>query len=263
MLFRFFLFASLVNTACYANSVEESANESAQESETEIVIIKDESGLSNEALRQRATQSDTQKKAKVSMSQVVEATDKEGNVDLSKIQDRWEDLSPTPVKYDWVQTKSGEWFKGKILGLYSDVLEFDSDEVGMYDFDFDDVVQIKSYNIISVNIEDIASFPGILRLKNNKIKIIQGENIYEFKKEKVVAFAPAGDIERNFWTGKITLSFDIRSGNIEQYDYSAKGKVQRRTAETRLVVDYLGRTSSKGKVETANDHRVNENMIDT
>jgi len=224
----------------------------------DIVVVKDKSGLSDDELRKKAKSGDAKRKARVSVEDVVKSIDESGTVDLSKIQQRWEELSPTPHKCDWVKTKSGEWFKGEIKGLFDDKLEFDSDEVGLYSFKFDDVVEIKSYHIINVNIEDVASFSGILRLKNNKITIIQGDNSYEFEKKYIISFAPYGDKEKNLWTGKVSFSFDIRQGNSNQYDYSAKINLMRRTAVSRLTFDYLGRTSSKDDVENANDHRINE-----
>ena len=214
--------------------------------------------MSDDEIRKRAKTSDNKKVAKVSVSEVVKALDESGKVDISKLQERWEELSPTPVKYDWVQTKSGEWFKGEIKALYDDKLEFDSDEVGLYTFNFEDVVRIKSYHIISVNIENLASFPGVLRLKGEDLTIIQGENRYEFKRHDIVSFAPDGKYERNFWSGKATVGLDIRSGNTNQYDYSATLNVQRRTSVSRLSFDYLGRITSKDDEETANDHRLNQ-----
>ena len=171
---------------------------------------------------------------------------------------RWEDMSPTPTKYDWVQTKSKEWFKGKIKALYNKKLEFDSDEVGLYDFDFDDVVQIKSFQSISVNIENVAIFSGIIRLKGDDITIIQGDKIFEFNRDKIVSFAPSGEKEFSYWSGKISLGIDIRKGNKEQYDYSAKANLKRRTGSSNLYLDYLGRISSVDNKQSANDHRVNE-----
>jgi len=226
---------------------------------SELTVVEDKSGLSDDALREVAKKADKeQKEKKVSISDVIEVIDDAGKVDISKLQVKWEDQSPTPVKYDWVQTKSGEWFKGEIKALYDDKMEFDSDEVGLYTFDFDDITQIKSYHIISVNIENLASFPGILRLKDDEISIIQGHNKYDFDKKDVVSFAPDGEKERHFWSGKITLNLDIRSGNTNQYDYSAKANIKRRTSDSRLYLDYLGRISSKNEIETANDHRINE-----
>jgi len=232
--------------------------QSSTSSDTSLIVVKDESGLSDDEVRMRAKKEDKTKQTKVSASEIVKSIDKSGNVNISHVQEKWEDLSPTPVKYDWVKTKSGEWFKGKIEALFNNKLEFDSDEIGLYVFDFDDVVEIKSYNIINVNIENLAEFPGILRLKKNRVRIIQGNNSYEFQKRDIVSFAPNGERERNFWSGKATIGLDVRRGNTEQADFSAKVNLQRRTATSRLTLDYLGRISSKESVETANDHRINQ-----
>ena len=184
--------------------------------------------------------------------------DEKAHLDVSKIQNKWEDLSPEPIAYDWIQTKSGEWFKGEIKTLYDDKLEFNSNEIGLYTFNFKNVIQIKSYHTISVNIEKLATFPGILRLKGNTLTIIQGENKYDFNRDEVVSFALDGKNERNFWSAKITASLDLRRGNTNQLDYSSKMMIQRRTAISRLSLDYLGRVTSKDDIETENSHRLNQ-----
>ena len=248
-----FLFLS---TLIYAGQVDDNTTQKVDENK--LVEVKDTSGLSDDEIREKAKTSDKKDKEKVSLKEVYEATDEKGKVDLSKIQKKWEELSPNADKYDWVQTKSGEWFKGEIKALYEDELEFDSNEVGLYTFDFSDVEQIKSYHIISINIENLASFSGILRLKGEKIRLIQGDTEYDFERKDLVSFARAGELERNYWSGKVTLGLDIRSGNTNQYDYNAQIKLQRRTAGSRLVFDYLGRITSKDNTETANDHRLSE-----
>ena len=209
----------------------------------ELIKIEDTSGLTEDEVRQVAKKLDKKEKKKVKKR-------------VKKL--RWEDLSPTPIHYDWVQTDSGEWFKGTIKGMYDDKLEFDSDEVGLYTFDFDDIKRIKSYHIINVNVGNLASIAGILRLNGEKVTIIQGEEKYEFKKSEIVSFAPDGKLEKNFWSGKITLNLDIRSGNSNQADYTAQANLKRRTAISSLTFDYLGRISSKDKEEIANDHRLNQ-----
>lgn len=227
--------------------------------EEDVMVVKDESGLSDEAVRQKAKEEDVKKKEKkVNIEDVVENIDDQGNIDISKIQKKWEELSPTPLKYDWVKSKSGEWFKGEIKALFDNKLEFDSDEIGLYTFDFEDVVEIKSYNIISVNIENLATFPGIMRMKENKITIVQGEHSYEFERKDVISFAPDGEYERNYWSAKVSFSYDVRKGNTNQTDYSAKGNIKRRTADSRLTFDYLGRVSVKNGAETSNDHRLSQ-----
>ncbi len=227
------------------------------EQPAEPVKMEDMSGLSDDEVRDIAEKADKEKK-QVTIEEVIQATDSNGSVDVKKLQSSWEELSPTPDGYDWVQTKSGEWFKGEIKALYDKKLEFDSDEIDLYTFDFEDVTQIKSYQILSVNIEDTALYQGILRLKGDTITIIQGDKRYEFQRDQIISFAPIGELERQNWSGKITLSIDKRSGNRNQFDYTARANIQRRTAKTRLRLDYLGRISESGGYDTANDHRINE-----
>jgi len=233
-----------------------------EDSSLEPTIVKDTSGLSKEEVRKLANKKDKNKntnkvKVKDVVKTIVNSNDK-GNVDISKLQKSWEDLSPTPTKYDWIQTKSGEWFKGYIRALFKDSLEFDSDEVGIYTFDFDDVKQIKSYQVLTVNIEDLALVEGIIRFKDDKITIIQGDTRYEFKRDQIISMAPEGEREKDIWSGKVTLSLDKKTGNTNSFDYSCNADIKRRTAETHLEFTYLGRLSRKNDSETANNHRINE-----
>jgi len=226
----------LLFPAVFLLATESAENNTTLVDENKLVKVKDTSGLTEDEVRQVAKKIDQQEKKTT----------------------RWEELSPTPIKSDWVETKSGEWFRGKIKGCYNEKLEFDSDEVGVYTFDFDDIKVIKSYQILSVNIENLASISGIVRLNGDKLTIIQGDKKYVFPKSQIVSFAPDAKLERNLWSGEITFNFDIRSGNIHQADYAAQFNLKRRTATSILVFDYLGRISSKDGEEIANDHRVNE-----
>ncbi|MBA1433320.1 MAG: hypothetical protein FAF04_06975 [Epsilonproteobacteria bacterium] len=126
-MYRYFLpflfFATLL-------AAEQQDNNTTVVDEEQLIKVEDTSGLTEDEVRQVAKKIDTK--------QQKELKNKKQKV-------RWEDLSPTPIQKDWVQTKSGEWFRGKIKGLYNDKLEFESDEIGLYVFDFDDIKTIKSY----------------------------------------------------------------------------------------------------------------------
>ena len=240
---RFLLCFFFATSLLFALEVPKDENVTQKVSDSDLVKVEDTSGLTEDEVRQVAKKIDSKEHKKVQQK---------------TRQLRWEELSPTPVKSDWIQTKSGEWFRGQIKALYDDKLEFDSDEVGLYVFDFDDIKTIKSYHIISVNIENLASIAGILRLHDDRLTIIQGDTKYEFKRSEVVSFAPDAALEKNYWSGKITFNLDIRSGNTNQADYTAQANLKRRTAISSLVFDYLGRISSKESEQIANDHRINE-----
>jgi putative salt-induced outer membrane protein YdiY len=227
----------------------------------DLIILKDTSGLSTEAVREKAETRDNKKEKRVEVKDVIKKLQEshpDGTVNLSEIQAMWEDLSPKADKYDWIQTDSGEWFKGEIISLYRENLEFDSDEIGIYVFDFDDVKQIKSYNVIAVNIDNAAIFQGIIRYKDNRITIIQGDQEYTFSRDAIVSMAPEGDDEFSKWSGKLTLGIDMRRGNTDQFDYTAKANLKRITSKSRLTLDYLGRYSEEDNVQTMSDNRLNE-----
>ena len=256
---KFFIFVVLLSFTAFATESVVAKDVNNSISPLEPVLLKDTSGLSDDEVRQKAKKSDVQKeKKKVTIKKVVDSIDDSGQVDISKLQRSWEELSPSPIKFDWVQTKEGEWFKGTIKAMFDDELEFDSEEIGIYTFDLDDIKQIKSYHIIEVNIEGVANIPGILRYRDSKLKIIQGKEVYNFDKNQIVSFAISGKKERQYWSGKVALNFDMRAGNRNQFDYTVQANLKRRTAKSKLLLDYIGRISRYDGVESANDHRINE-----
>jgi len=233
-------------------------NKTKVEDPVELIVVEDTSGMTNEQVREEAKKNDAKETKKKELNTAIDAMLKG---DFDKVVDKqktWEELSPTPKNYDWIQTKSGEWFKGYIKAMFDKKLEFDSDEIDMHTFKFKNVVQIKSYQVIAVNIDGVAIFEGIIRLRDDKITIIQGNNKFEFPKDDIISFAHSGKMETDKWYTKFTFSLDKRNGNTKQLDYSAQGIFKRRTAETKLVFDYFGRYSNVAGVETVNDHRVNE-----
>jgi len=241
------------------SNVEEVTEKSPDDELVDVVKIKDTSGKTDDEVREIAEKIDSDKdKKSVSVQDVFDSVDEQGDIDLKKLQKPWEQLSPQTAGWDWVQTKSGEWFKGEIIAMYDDELEFDSDEVGLYTFDFEDITQIKTHNMMSVNIEDVATFDGLLRFRDNKMSIIQGDKQYIFPRSQIVSLGPTAEKEMNLWSGKITLSADIRSGNKDEKDYAGRINLKRRTDKTRLRLDYLGRISEVNGVKTADDHRINQ-----
>ena len=120
----------VISTEPIPKEDDNSTSKETERPKDDILVVEDESGFSDDEIRNRAKETDSTKAGKVSVGKVINAIDDKGQVDISKIQEKWEDLSPSPLKYDWVQTKSGEWFKGEIQALYDGNLEFDSDEVG-------------------------------------------------------------------------------------------------------------------------------------
>ena len=233
------------------------AHERSAKTAAAMIVVEDTSGLTEEQLRERVNEAEEQQK-QVDIQEVISVMDSNGTVDLGKITGTWEALSPTADKADWVQSTSGEWFKGRFRALYDGAFEFESDEVGEYTFDLKDVAQFKSHRMVSVNIEDEITFSGIVRLDRKQIVIIQGDRRYTFPRGKMVSAAPTSSQEMDNWSGKVTVSFDKRTGNKDLVDLTIKAAIKRRTDKTHLKLDYLGRLSKQDGEKTADDIRINE-----
>ena len=172
---------------------------------------------------------------------------------------------PAAKEFDWVQLTSGEWLKGEIKSMYSESLEFDSDKLDLLTIDWDDVKYLKSYRPSSVNIEFREPVTGSLQVSGDVVTVTTGEQVQEFDRIELVSLTPAGSSELDLWTIKFTLSLNVKSGNTDQIDYTAKLNAKRRTAKTRFQLDYIGNISKVNDdqdnlTETVNNHRINAGL---
>ncbi len=238
-----------------AHSKEANATKDPASSD-EPVVIEDTSGLSQEELNTKAKEFDKEKKH-LKIKDVVESIDENGTVNVSKLV-KEKSFSPSPKDgYDWIQTKYGDWLVGHVRSMYEKELEFDSKEFGIYRFKFKDIVQIKSYAPMQVNIDNVAIFKGIIRLKDDKITIIGGDHTYTFDRDMIISITTAKEREVEKWVGDFSLNIDFRKGNVEQENISFKGYLERRTPKNRFRMDYLGRFATAGEQKTADDNRFN------
>jgi putative salt-induced outer membrane protein YdiY len=168
----------------------------------------------------------------------------------------WEPPPPMPDKYDWVQLTSGEWLKGEIKAMYRDSLEFDSDKLGLLQFDMDDVKVIRSAQILSVRVTGDRIATGKVLLEDGEIRVL-GDVPREFSREDLLSLTAGVPKERNYWSGKVSIGGNWSSGNTEQADVNAMASAQRRTAKDRLQLEYLGNYSAANNVDSANNHRLN------
>jgi putative salt-induced outer membrane protein YdiY len=175
----------------------------------------------------------------------------------------WDKFVPPPdAKFDWIQLTSGEWLKGELKVLYNFKVEFDSDELALQTFDLEDVKRIRTHKPQSLRIEDpeLGKKPifveGIVSMSDDKIVVTVGDETREFHRDHLVAIAHVDKKKRDLWSGEISLGANFRGGNTETIDLNMKANLKRRTASSRLVVDYFGNYSEAGSVETSNNHRL-------
>ena len=168
----------------------------------------------------------------------------------------WEPPPPPPDEFDWIQLTSGEWLKGELKNLYERELEFDSVKMNLQVFDWDDVKQVRCAGVFSVRLAGPITVHGILRINENKVIVTNDDDQQVFNRDQLFAIAPKAEKRIKSWSGKISAGFNFSSGNTEQTQYNATGNIKRRTAETRVMIDYLGNLTESDSIETVNNHRI-------
>ncbi len=165
-----------------------------------------------------------------------------------------------PTHFDWILLTSGEWLKGDLIAMYSDKLEFDSDEMGLLTLDWEDIAEVRSKQSQSIRLNDGRILEGQLFIDTKTITLHHGGETSTVNRSQLHTLASADTGEWAFWSGKITLGANLRSGNTQQDDYTMLFKIQRRTSLTRLNNDYNGAYSTVDGSQTENNHRFNSSF---
>lgn len=168
------------------------------------------------------------------------------------------DLSwvPPADDFDWIQLKSGEWLKGRLKALQDRDLEFYSEELKDFTFDWKDIRQVRTARTEDVLFVGGNKLSGPVVITTNQVTV-GGAVPQTFPREQLQSLTPGGTRERNYWSGDLTLGLTLREGNTASTEYNAQAHLQRRTPETRLSFDYIGNLSSIDGVQSANNSRVN------
>ncbi len=242
-------------------------NTSISDEDEKVITIKDTSGLSEQEILKIAVEKDKKTEDKLVTESIIN-----GFKTSKKEQKVWEQLAPTPTKFDWLELKTGEWLKGKFKAYQGNELEFDSEKLNLLTFEFKDIYQLRTHRVMTVSIQSVEAqqkgffdltttkiqVTGIVRLNRKSIKIIQGNSTLEFPREQIISIAYGGESELQYWSGKVTINVNQLIGNTQQLDFNSQAKVQRRTSTTRLIFTYLGNIATKDGKNTANNQRLNE-----
>jgi putative salt-induced outer membrane protein YdiY len=169
----------------------------------------------------------------------------------------WLPPSPAemPTEFDWVQLPSGEWLGGEIIVLYEDTLEFDSDEMGITKIDWEDVVELRSVQVLEVRPREGESMIGKVLIKDGKVTVM-GDQTAVFEQVEILSVTAGVPKEINFWSGEVSASANYQSGNTDKESFNGRATVQRRTVQQRIVLDYIGNYDETENEETENNHRL-------
>lgn len=163
---------------------------------------------------------------------------------------------PLPdARLDWIELKSGEWLTGRIKSMQHEKLEFDSEEMDLHTFDWDDIRTLRSPQLFSVGFDDKRTQDGSVLVESNLVQVISSGTTNVRPRGAVLAITPTGARELSKWSGQLSAGMSVRSGNTKEVEYNAHATIERRTPATRMTLDYLGNFSSVNDAETENNQR--------
>jgi putative salt-induced outer membrane protein YdiY len=161
----------------------------------------------------------------------------------------------TTGKFDWIRLDSGEWLGGKLLALYDDVLEFDSDKMGYKSFEWEDVLEVRTAQVMEIWLLGGISARGKLVIEGKRVLVKDGDKEEQFERAELVNIAAGAATELSRWTANVTLGGNLRRGNTDQSEYNFKAEVKRRTVRSRLIFDALSNYSATFDERTSDNHR--------
>jgi hypothetical protein len=168
----------------------------------------------------------------------------------------WAPQAPAEDAFDWIQLESGEWLKGKLVALQDEKLEFESEELDELEFDWEDVVEVRSPQTLDLLFEDKSEASGPISISRDTVAV-GGVEPRTFPRAKLLGITRGGARERNYWSGDAAFGLTLRSGNVDEVLYNAQASLQRRTPATRFSLDYLGNVTSAEGTKSSDNHRVN------
>jgi hypothetical protein len=170
----------------------------------------------------------------------------------------WQPKAPDglPTDFDWIRLKSDEWLKGKIISMYGGKLEFDSDELGVHTFEFDDVKEVRSSRVVQVGLSDRKPVTGRLVLEGSAGRVVGDAGETTFGRAEILTIVVGAAREIDYWSGYANVGGNIRSGNSDQVDYTARLGTMRRSVKDRTGFDYIGTVTRINSEDTSNNHRV-------
>jgi putative salt-induced outer membrane protein YdiY len=169
----------------------------------------------------------------------------------------WKNFAPPMDSHDWVQLTSSEWLKGDIKVMYNEVLEFDSDELGILSIDMEDIRQIRSGGIMSIRLNGRRVVFGSMLLTEDEILLTYGASKQTYNRSELVSITQRETREISLWSAKLSIGLDLSSGNTEQTNFSTQLDLRRRTANNRFVTTYLGQYAKTQQTDTADNSRLN------
>jgi putative salt-induced outer membrane protein YdiY len=158
--------------------------------------------------------------------------------------------------WDWIQFTSGEWLKGEIIGLYDQVLDFDSDQLDDLSIDWDDVARVLSSQSMSIRLESGDTVIGPVKI-DQKTLAFAGPVKSQYSRNAIVSMSASGEHELDLWQFRIGFAGSVKGGNVDERSFDTDVDLTRRSARSRFAFSYDAGTTEVQGVRTEESHRAN------
>ncbi|UCE01479.1 MAG: DUF481 domain-containing protein [Candidatus Latescibacterota bacterium] len=166
----------------------------------------------------------------------------------------WQPPTPNAQAKDWVRLNSGEWLRGEIKRLRSEILEFDSQELDLLMLDMDDVAEIRSPHQYTYVFQGRITALGTATMRDSVLVVGTATGAVQFARSTLLSIIPGGTREIDFWYGTGHLSFVVHSGNTNQSDFRTVVRINRGGPVARLQLGYDGNFGRVNGKENLNNH---------
>lgn len=155
---------------------------------------------------------------------------------------------------DWVRLTSGEWLKGKVLGLRRNQLRFKSAVLKEATIPWSKVAELHSRRTVTILLDGREPASGVLSVRGEQAEL-DGASKQVFDRRDLLIVLPGQDQSTDRWSGKLSWSLTKASGNTSRLESSLLGKLTYETANTRGEANYTGTQSEASSIKTSDQTR--------
>jgi putative salt-induced outer membrane protein YdiY len=159
--------------------------------------------------------------------------------------------------FDWIQLESGEWLKGHITYIQNKEIEFDSDELEELTLDLKKIARLYSADPMFVQFENHEPVYGRVEIDHENVNVLGPEYLSLHRTELTGITPSGGKAGISNWRGRFNLGLNTQSGNTEQVTLNSSARLERRTPNTVLLIDFLGNFTQTTGVKTVSNQRLN------
>lgn len=170
----------------------------------------------------------------------------------------WQPAPGEQASADWIRLGSGEWLKGRIRRLRRETLEFKSEDLKDLVLDWEKVDVLYSPLPHTYLFDDMQAAKGPASMRGEGIQIESAQGIVERPRKELLTIVPGGNVELDYWDGKLSANLSLTRGNTRQTEIGGYGFVRRTGVLSRFRIDYQGNLSRVDGSENENKHRVGE-----